>query len=304
MKRKLINSQLSNFKTYEMYKRQLLTLAENVFEFSNMPKYIDTAYLNKTLLRQGSIAFFVDEVLGLLALPYQNIGKLDVYGRPTSIQVTSQNGYTKLLRNQDDFVIMYDNNGRYPLWLDVLQYAERIALDTRTTDINIAQQKTPRFWKTKTEKVKSIQDLVNNVDGNENTVIAYEDLDLDDTTLVLAPAPFVADKIDLHKEKDWNEFLRLIGIANMNFQKKERNIKDEVLASQGGTVASRYSRFEPRQKAIEEINEKLANKILINGKPAIEKKIEVKYYDGVPTSEKEVEEEYDVESEGEDDTIL
>ena len=32
MKRKLINSQLSNFKTYEMYKRQLLTLAENVFE--------------------------------------------------------------------------------------------------------------------------------------------------------------------------------------------------------------------------------------------------------------------------------
>ena len=137
----------------------------------------------------------------------------------------------------------------------------------------------------------------------ENTVISYDDLDLDDTTLVLAPAPFVADKIDLHKEKDWNEFLRLIGIANMNFQKKERNIKDEVLASQGGTVASRYSRFEPRQKAIEEINEKLANKILINGKPAIEKKIEVKYYDGVPTSEKEVEE-YDVESEGKDDTIL
>ena len=94
MKRKLINSQLSNFKTYEMYKRQLLTLAENVFELTNMPKFIDTAYLNKTLLRQGSIAFFVDEVLGLLALPYENIGKLDVYGRPTSIKDISQNGYS------------------------------------------------------------------------------------------------------------------------------------------------------------------------------------------------------------------
>lgn len=132
MKRKLINSQLTNFKTYEMYKRQCLTLAENVFEFPYLPKFIDTAYLNKNLLRKGSIAFFVDEVLGLLALPYTNIGKLDVYGRPTSIQVTSQNGYTKLLKNQSDFVIMYDNNGRYPLWLDILQYAERIALDTRT----------------------------------------------------------------------------------------------------------------------------------------------------------------------------
>ena len=40
MQRKLINSQLSNFKTYEMYKRQLLTLAENVFEFKNMPLLI------------------------------------------------------------------------------------------------------------------------------------------------------------------------------------------------------------------------------------------------------------------------
>lgn len=305
MQKKLINSQLSNFKTYEMYKRQLLTLAENVFEFINMPKFISTAYLNKVLLRQGSIAFFVDEVMGLLALPYTVLGSLDVYGRPKSIKVTSQNGYTKTIKNSDDFVIMYDNNGLYPLWLDVLQYAERIALDTRTCDINILQQRTPRFWKTKTENVKTIQDLVNNIDGMENTVIAYEDLDLDDTTIVLEPAPYVADKIDTHKEKDWNEFLRLIGIANTSFQKKERNIRDEVLASQGGTIASRYSRFEPRQKAIDEINEKLANKMLVNGKPAIEKLLEVKYYDGIPTSVEDIEEIYENEEGGtENDTIL
>lgn len=126
MQTKLINSQLSNFKTYEMYKRQLLTLAENVFEFKNMPKFISTAYINKCLLRKGSIAFFVDEVLGLLALPYTVLGKLDVYGRPTGIKVTSQNGYSKTIKNTDEFVIMYDNNGLYPLWLDILQYAERI----------------------------------------------------------------------------------------------------------------------------------------------------------------------------------
>lgn len=305
MQKKLINSQLSNFKTYEMYKRQLLTLAENVFEFKNMPKFISTAYLNKVLLRQGSIAFFVDEVMGLLALPYKILGQLDVYGRPKSIQVISQNGYSKDILNTDDFVIMYDNNGLYPLWLDILQYAERIALSTRTCDINILQQRTPRFWKTKTENVKTIQDLVNNIDGMENTVIAYEDLDLDDTTIVLEPAPYVADKVDTHKEKDWNEFLRLIGIANTSFQKKERNIRDEVLASQGGTIASRYSRFEPRQKAIEEINEKLANKILVNGKKAIETPLEVKYYDGIPTSVEDIEDVYeDEEGEGENDFIL
>ena len=294
MKAKLINSQLTNFKTYEMYKRQLLTLAENVFEFKNLPNFIDVAFLNKVLLRQGSIAFFVDEVMGLLALPYISMGKLDVYSRPVKIQVYGQNGYSKVL-NQNEFVIMYDNNGRYPLWLDILQYSERIALDTRTTDINIAQQRTPRFWKTSSEKVKSVQDIINNVDGLENTVLSYDNIDLDDTTLVLAPAPFVADKIDLHKEKDWNEFLRLIGIANMNFQKKERNIKDEVLASQGGTVASRFSRFQPRQNAIDEINKKFENVLLENGEKALPKKLEVSYYDGLPTTE-ETEEKEELEN--------
>lgn len=291
MQQKLINSQLSNFKTYEMYKRQLLTLAENVFEFKNMPEFIDTAYLNKQLLRKGAIAFFKDEVMGLLALPYVNIGKLDVYGRPNKIQVMASNGYNRTL-NRDEFIIMYDNNGRYPLWLDILQYAERLALATRTIDINISQQKTPRFWKTTTEKEKSIKDIVNNVDGFENIVLAYKDIDLDDTTLVLEPAPYVADKIGIDKDKIYNEFLRLIGIANLSYQKKERNIKDEISAMQGGTVASRYSRFEPRQKAIDLINEKFGTKI------------EVQYYDGIPTTAKELEEftdDEDFEDEGGDE---
>ena len=284
MRKQLINSQLSNFKTYQMYLRQLLTLAENVFEFENMPTFIDTAYLNKNLLRNGSIAFFKDEVMGLLALPYVNIGTLDVYGRPNKIKVMSQNTYTRTL-SRDEYVIMYDNNGRYPLFLDITQYAERIALDTRTIDINILQQRTPRFWKTSSDKEKSIKDIINNVDGLENTVLTYEDINLDDIQLVLEPAPYVADKIDIQKEKIWNEFLRLIGIANMNFQKKERNIKDEVFASQGGTVASRYSRYEPRKKAIEEINEKFGTDI------------KVKYYDGIPTSEKEEIEDTEMEVE-------
>lgn len=276
MQKKLINSQLSNFKTYEMYKRQLMTLAENVFEFKNLPEFIDTSYLNKNLLRKGSIAFFKDEVLGVLALPYHNMGTLDVYGRPLRIQVIAQNGYTRNL-NHNEFVIMYDNNGRYPLWLDILQYAERIAQMTRTIDINIAQQKTPRFWKTLAEKEKSIRDLVNNVDAYENMVIAYENINLDDTTLVMEPAPYVADKINLDKDKTYNEFLRLIGVANLAYQKKERNIKDEVQAMQGGTIASRYSRFEPRKKAIDLINQKFSTNI------------EVQYYDGVPTSDEDLE---------------
>lgn len=278
MRKKLIHSQLSNDATFLMYLRQMETLAENVFEFQNMPDFIDIPFLNKTLVRDGSIAFFKDDVLGLLALPYVNQGLLDVYDRPLNIQVHSPSGYIKDLK-QGEFVIMYDNNGRYPIYLDILQYSERLAMFQRVMDINIAQQKTPRFWKTKSEKEKSIRDMINNVDGFENLVITYEDIDLDDTTLVMQPAPYISDKVDLNKDKIYNEFLRLIGIANLSFQKKERNIKDEVQAMQGGTIASRFSRYEPRKKAIDMINKKF------------NLDIKVKYYDGIPSSLKDFEDE-------------
>ena len=276
MRKQLKENQLSNFRTYQMYLREMLTLAENVFEFENLPDFIDVAFLNKKLLRDGSIAFFKDEYLGVIALPYTVMGTLDIYQRPQKIMAIAPNGSYRRILNPDEYVIMYDNNGRYPLFLDITQYAERIALDTRTIDINILQQRTPRFWKTSSDKERSVRDIINNVDALENTVITYDDINIDDIQLILEPAPYVADKIDIQKEKLWNEFLRLIGIANMNFQKKERNIKDEVLASQGGTIASRYSRFEPRQKAIKQINEKFGTNI------------NVRYYDGIPTSEKDV----------------
>ena len=300
---KLVNSQLTSFKTYHMYRRQMLTLAENVFPFKNLNKFIDKAYLNKTLVRKGSVAFFVDEVMGLLASDYTNLGVLDFYGRPTKIEVMGQNGYRRKL-NSDEFVIMYDNNGMYPIFLDVIQYAERMAYATRTIDINIAQQKTPRFWKASDENYKTVKDTVNNVDAFSETVIKYNDLDFNDTNIVLSPAPFVADKVKQSKDDIWNEFLRLIGIANMNYQKKERNIKDEILTSQGGTVASRYSRYEPRQLAVEEINNKFSNILLLDGTPAIKEKIEVGYYDGIPsTPDFEDKEDFKFESEVDNDDI-
>lgn len=274
MKKKMINSQISNFKTYNMYFRQMLTLAENVFEFKNLPEIIDVSFLNKVLLRQGSIAFFKDEVLGLIALPYTNIGKEDVYGRPTTIEVHGDNSYRKKLR-PDEYVIMYDNNGRYPLYLDICQMAERISLCVRTEDVNIVHQRTPRVWKTSKDKELSLKNAINEIDSMEENVVAYESLDIEDMNVVLAPAPYVTDKIDLHLKELWAEFFRLIGVANLQEQKRERVIVDEMVASQGGTIASRFSRFEPRKEAIEKINKKF------------NAEIQVQYYDGEPSSEKE-----------------
>lgn len=289
MKKKVINSQLCNLATYNMYKREMVTLAENVFEFEDLPTFIDVSYLNSILLKNGSIAFFMDEVLGLIALPYDVMGDLDIYGRPLQIMARAFNGryYRKL--KSDEFVIMYDNNGRYPIYLDICQMAERIAMNKRTIDVNIVQQRTPRVWKTTEDKKRSLLDILDEIDANVERVTTYDSIDIDDMNVVLAPAPFVADKIDTHLDKEWAEFYRLIGVANIQEQKRERVIKDEMVASQGGTIASRYSRFEPRQRALKEIKEKFG----IN--------ITVKYYDGEPNSN---ETEDLIESVGDEDVSI
>lgn len=288
MKKRMINSQISNYKTYLMYKRQMKTLAENVFKFNNLPEYIDVAYLNKTLLNDGAIAFFKDEVLGVIALPFSSYGKLDVYGRPNQIYVWGQNGYHEVL-DKNQYVIMYDNNGKYPLVLDIAQMAERVALAVRTQDVNIIHQRTPRIWKTSKDTEKSVRDLINEIDTMVETVVTYDSKNvLTDLQSVQAPAPYVTDKLDDHLKELFAEFYRLIGVANVQIQKKERYITDEMQASQGGTIASRWSRFEPRQRAVKEINEKFGLDI------------SVEYYDGEPNSKEGVNKDVsiDVQSNG------
>ena len=272
--------QLDNYKTTSMYKRQYVALAENVYNIVNLNEvapYMDYSYVNKQLVYQGSIAFFMDEYLGLLALPYNNVGRLDVYGRPITIQVYGRNGYVRKLE-KGEYVIMYDNRSKQALITDIMQYAERISLIQRTMDINITQQRTPRIWKTKTENEKTIKDLIDGVSANDEAILTYDNLEIDDTNIVLSPAPFVADKLSEQKDKLWNEFLRLIGIANTSFQKKERNIRDEIFISQAGTIASRFTRFNARVDAINKMNEKWSTKYW-NGL-----KLEVEYYDGLPTT--------------------
>lgn len=273
MRAKLINTQLSNFKTYHQYLNKMLLLAENVFQYKNIDNFVDMSVINLELITKGSVAWFYDEIIEkVVALPYSNVGDLDMYGRPTRIMARAKNGRYYRYLNRDEFVIMYDNDSHLPIYSNILSSAERMALYKRTIDINARQQQTPRFWKTSEDNKKTINELVNEVEANVNTIITYDNIDIDETSLVLSPAPYVADKLTELKKEEWAEFLELIGISNLSVQKKERVITDEIASTLGGTIASRYSRFESRRKAIEEINKKWGTHI------------EVEFYDGLPTT--------------------
>lgn len=274
MKATIANSQLTNCKTYMMVLDDMIELAQNVYQFKNIPEYIDDGYVNQVLLLNGAIAWFYDDVVkSLVALPFSVMDGYDIYNRPKSIMARARNGryYRKL--NQGEFVIMYDNNRRQSMLWKIKQRAERIALSIRTEDINLVHQRTPRIWKTSKDKESTVKGIITNVDSMQENIVGYDTLDVDDIQGVLVPAPYVVDKIDEHLEKEWQSFYRLIGITSVAIEKRERLITDEVKSAQGGTVASRYNRYSPRLKAVNEINKKWGLDI------------KVEYYDGVPSDE-------------------
>ena len=84
----------------------------------------------------------------------------------------------------------------------------------------------------------------------------YGDNGLNDAgfSVLKTDAPYVADKIYQLKTQIWNEALTYLGISNINVQKKERLITDEVSRNMGGVIASRYSRLNARQVACDKIN--------------------------------------------------
>ena len=150
--------------------------------------------------------------------------------------------------------------------------AERIAMNIRTEDVNIVQQRTPRIWKTTKDKERTLRDMLAEIDGMEENIAVYDSIDIDDMNVVLAPAPYVVDKLDEHLAKEYASFYQLIGVASVVSEKRERLITDEVKASLGGTIASRYSRYSTRLDAVDKINKKWG----LN--------IKVSYYDGLPSS--------------------
>ena len=257
MARKRISSQLTNLKTLNMYRRQMSTITQNRIYYKGLSENIFMPYVNRCLYRQGVVASFKDEILGHLILPFQNVGSLDVYGRPQRIQCYGLNGYRSKILTQEEFVLLYDTTGEYPIMFDIEQYAERMAADVRTMDINIAQQKTPRFITTSNENKMTTQNIINNIDSFENEVLAYDNNYIENFNVILSPAPYISDKVLEHKKEIWAEFLRFIGVANLSIQKKERLITDEISMSQGGTIVGRYNSAYPREVWKKELKDKL-----------------------------------------------
>lgn len=257
-------SMLLNNITYKQYLDRLTELAISMFEWKNLPDTVDDRYLELHLFETGCMVYFKDDVIGDLCLDCVVNGRLDVYGDPFIRRAySSYNNYNKMLSNKNSIVI-WNNYLHTNSILDVKMFARRLYNIDRIIDINANAQKTPVLLQGTEKQRLTLLNLYKEYDGNAPFIFGDKNLDLSTLKALSTDAPYVCDKLYQLKTQIWNEALTYLGISNINIQKKERMITDEVTRNQGGTIASRYSRLESRRKAVKKINKMFGTNIEVN----------------------------------------
>ena len=248
------DSMAMNNSSYMQYLNRLTELSISMFEWKNLPETVDARYLELHLFETGCMVYFNDEVIGNLCLDCIANGRLDVYGNPILRRAYSgYNNYQKLLKDSNS-VIIWNNYLHTNSVLDVKMFARRLYVLDRIIDVNANAQKTPVLVQGTEKQRLTLLNLYKEFEGNAPFIFGDKNLDLNALKVLQTNAPYVADKIYQLKMQIWNEALTYLGISNINIQKKERLITDEVTRNQGGTIASRYSRLESRREAVKKIN--------------------------------------------------
>lgn len=252
-KKQFWESSAMNNVTFLEYYNRLLELATARFEWSGLPDTADERYLELSLYAKGMCLFFKDEVLGYLTLQCTTTDHFNVYGIPLNRIVTSPNGYTAS-RNDKDSVIIYNNRIHTSPMAAMQMYARRLYNYDRIIDVNSNAQKTPVLLTCDEQQRMTLVNLYKQWDGNEPVIYGSKQLNNSVLNVLKTDAPYICDKIQMLKTETWNEALTFLGISNVNVQKKERMLVDEVTRNMGGVLASRNSSLKARQEACKQIN--------------------------------------------------
>lgn len=247
-------SAITNRESYDFYYDRIKELKISMFEWQNMPEEIDVRFLELMLFERGAVVFFKDEELNqYLCLPVTLGGKWNVYRIPLIRRAFASNGYNRKL-TIDNSVIIYNNALRTNSVRETILFAKRLSNFDRVIDVNVQAQKTPLIIRCDEKERLTLENLYMKYDGNQPIIFGDRNLSQQPLECINTDAPFLADKIYQLKTEYWNEMLTFNGISNLNIQKKERLVTDEVARSQGGTIASRYSGLNARLRGCELIN--------------------------------------------------
>ena len=263
---KFIDNLLMNDLTFYDYLDRFRKVALSVFEWVNLPKTMNSMWLEKCLFYEGQATLLKDKNYGFINTKCCSDGDINIYGLPSSLHCysfqydTSRKLYTGLTSNTDDFedcILVQNNWERIPTTGTIELFAYRLYEAEQTAFTNIKAQKTPVLLLVDETQRLMMENLYSQYDGNKPFIFGdKKQINQDTLKAIRTDAPFVADKIIDYKKEIWNEALTFLGINNIMVDKKERLITDEANSNNELINLNLQSYLAPRQEACKQFNEK------------------------------------------------
>lgn len=268
-----IDNLLINDYTFIDYLERFKKVALSIFEWVNLPKSMNSMYLERCLYYDGIATLLKDENYGFINTRCSSAGQVNIYGLPTKFNCYSYSYesirtlYTGLLTSVSDerrkyledkqCILVQNNWDRMPTAGSMELFAMRLYEAERTIDTNIKAQKTPVLLLIDEKQRLLMENLYSQFDGNKPMIFGDKNqLSSDSIKSISTLAPYVADKLTDYKKEIWNEALTFLGINNIMVDKKERLITDEANSNNELINLNLQSYLAPRIEACKQFNEK------------------------------------------------
>lgn len=270
---KFEDSLMVNDATYIDYLNRFRRIALSMFEWVNLPKSMDSRYLEQCLYYMGQASLLYDKKYGFINTKCAGSGYVNIYGLPDKFNCYSYgfNSMRKLYvglnpmlteaqkENQKNYecVLVMNNWDRTPTAGSMELFAWRLYLAQRTCDVNISGQRFPVMVVGDEKQRLMLENLYSQYDGNQPFIFGNKNqLNEDMLKAIKTDSPYVADKITEYKKEIWNEALTYLGINNISVQKKERLTENESNENNELVNLNLQSMLAPRLEACRQFNEK------------------------------------------------
>lgn len=240
------------------YIDRLRMLATSLFTWKGLDEVAGTGasrFLEQVLYENGRACFVKDDKLGFMALRVNPSDKVNVYNLPVHVNAWSYE-YNKRF-NFNDIVYIMNNEIQKPTLETLKLFAYRLYETERTIDVNMMAQKTPVLIEGDTKTILTLKNVYMQYSGNTPVVFGNKQFDISNKLNVLkTDAPYIIDKLDVHKHQIFNDALTVLGINNANTDKKERLITNEVESNEQLVTYYLNCWYKTRKRACDEINKK------------------------------------------------
>lgn len=236
----------------------LKSIYTNRFTYTGLEELplIKKRWLEQYFFDRGNAVFFrLDpELTGSeVILPYNQTNNRSLNGDPVLGFAYTFEG-RQIHVNFQNSVVMWDNTNRDCNFYVIDFYAKKLATVEITADVNLQAQKTPIMILCPESQRLTMENLYKKYSGDIPVIYGDKELLANSFTVLKTGAPYLLDDLIKYKTKVLNECLTFMGVNNVDVEKAERLVTNEITSSNAPVIMARYTYLDARKEACEEIN--------------------------------------------------